>query len=75
MKPKVTVTTCKLFCVQWRYCGKWKTIEAYLSLPLAMAQFRERLLACPDDKVKRFRLVRDYHRKETRFIHKVTVVR
>jgi hypothetical protein len=75
MKPEVKVTTCLLFIIQWRYCGKWRGIECYLTYSQALEQLRERIRACPPDKVKRFRLVRDYHRKETRTIHKVRVIR
>jgi hypothetical protein len=74
VKPEVEVTQCKLFEVQWRYCGKWRSIEVYMSLPLAMDKLHERRLACPRDGIRRFRLVRNYFWKQTRIIRKITVI-
>ena len=74
MKPKVKVSECTLLIVQWRYCGKWKAIEVYSSMAEARVQLRERLLASPGDKMKRFRVVKNYHREETRTINKTTVI-
>jgi len=73
-RPKVTVKESRLWVLQWRYLRKWIPIEVYSTIPDARRQLWERRRACPPDKVKRFRLVMEYHWEETRTIHKTNVL-